>query len=44
MKEVMCNTIRTLKGVMLPVYPSLKKTAGTPGEKAQNPKHRGTRD
>jgi hypothetical protein len=43
-KEVICTTTRTPKGVTFPAYPSLRYTAGAPGEKTQNPKYRGTRD
>jgi hypothetical protein len=43
-KEVICTMTRTLQGVTFPAYPSLRKTAGAPGEKSQNPNYRGTRD
>jgi hypothetical protein len=32
-KEIFCTTTRTLQGVTFPAYPSLRKTAVTPGEK-----------
>jgi hypothetical protein len=32
-KEVIYTTRRTLQGVTFPAYPSLRKTAGAPGEK-----------
>jgi hypothetical protein len=38
------TTTRTLQVVTLLSYPSLKKTDGIPGEKAQNTNHRGMRD
>jgi hypothetical protein len=35
-KEVICTTKRTLQGVTLPSYPSLRKTGEAPGEKNLN--------
>jgi hypothetical protein len=43
-KEVICTKTRTLQGVTFPAYPSLRKTAGAPGERIQNPNYRNTRD
>jgi hypothetical protein len=43
-KEVICMTTRILQGIMFPVYPSLRKTAGAPEENTQNLNYRGTRD
>jgi hypothetical protein len=40
-KEVICTTTRTLQGVTVLAYLSLRKAAGTPGEKVQNPNHKG---
>jgi hypothetical protein len=36
-KEVICTTIRTLRGAIFPAYPSLRKSAGALEEKTQNP-------
>jgi hypothetical protein len=44
-KEVIGTTTRTLQRITYPAYPSLRNTAGAPGEKkSQNPNYRGTRD
>jgi hypothetical protein len=43
-KEVIYPTKRTLQGVTFPAYSSLRKTAGPPQEKNQNPNYRGTSD
>jgi hypothetical protein len=43
-KEVICNTTSIQQGAIYPAYPSLRSTAGAPGEKNSNPKYRGTRD
>jgi hypothetical protein len=36
-KEVICNTKTTLQKATYPACPSLRITAGAPGEKTQNP-------
>jgi hypothetical protein len=43
-KEVIFTATRTLQGVPFPEYPSLRKTAGIPGKKTQNPNYRGIRN
>jgi hypothetical protein len=43
-REVICNTIRTLQGAVYPAYPSLRNTAGAPGEKTQKPQSQGNRE
>jgi hypothetical protein len=43
-KKVICNTTRTLQGATYSAFPSLRNTAGAPGEKTQNSNYRGTRD
>jgi hypothetical protein len=43
-KEVISITTRVLQGVKYPAYPSLRNIAGAPGEKTQNPIHRGIKD
>jgi hypothetical protein len=43
-KEVIFNTTRTVQGATYPTYPSLRNTAGAPGEKTQNVNYRSTRD
>jgi hypothetical protein len=40
----MYTKTRTLKGLTYPVYPFLKNTAGSQGEKTQNPNYRDKRD
>jgi hypothetical protein len=42
-KEIISTTTRTLQGVTSPANPSLRKTAGAPREKIQNPNYRCTR-
>jgi hypothetical protein len=44
-KEAMSTTTRSLQGVTYPAYPSLRNTAGAPGEKkTQNINYKDVRD